>query len=127
MRVSFSVTLELQETGVIDMATQGIPARASRQADVEQDSLNAMPRSQVRFRPTQTDDLEPQPLAECGNRIAGRTRVLLYVLLILCIGFLVSGINSPMLAGNVITIHIPLVWIVACVAILVTSIALIKR
>ena len=131
MKLSMNVTIELQETGDFDTMSTVIPQRASRQtADVEQeydDTLNATPRSQVRFRPTQTDDVETQPLVECGNRITGKSRVLLYMLLILCIAFLVSGINSPMLQGNVIVIHVPMVWIVAGVAILVSSVALIRR
>ena len=111
-------------TGEIDMSTP-IPQRASRVEEEYDDTLNSTPRSALHFRPTH--DLDTQPVLECGSRVTGRTRVLLYMLLILCIAFLVSGINSPMLTGNVIVIHVPMVWIVAGVAILVSSVALIRR
>ena len=76
MKMSMSVTIELQETGDFDMSTT-IPQRASRvatdyvgrqTADVEEqydDTLNSTPRSALHFRQTltPTDDLEPQPVS----------------------------------------------------------------
>jgi len=122
---SFNV-LGLTMKGDVSMS-QTIPQRASRPTveveDQYDDKLNNTPRSALHFRPAQTDDV-PQPVS---NRITGNTRALLYLLLALCILFLVSGFNSPMLSGNVIVVHIPLVWIVGIVGVSIVVWALIKK
>ncbi len=86
-----------------------IPQRASRPADVTEvfDDLQpqAMPRSQIRWRPTNqaqagqdvtaTTTTAPQPIQPTSCRVTGGTRAGLWVLLLLCIAFLFNGIAVP--------------------------------
>ncbi len=129
-KVSFALCLDFEEgirlSGELAMSLTDIPARASRQVSQDtdyDDKLDNTPRSALRYRSTNTDDLEP-PISP--RRIVGQSRVLLYVLLLLCVAFLISGINAPMLAGNVVTLHIPFVWLVGLLAISVISVMIVR-
>lgn len=127
------------DIGIYKFGTE-IPRRASRTVyqqttDVEQeydDDVGTTPRSALRYRsvdqhpqeqPTHTTDELDAPVS---HRISGSSRLALYVLLLLCIAFFVSGIQTPMLAGNVITVHIPLVWLVSSIAIFIVMVTLLR-
>ncbi len=91
--------------------TTGIPRRASLPADVTEDFDDqlpqAMPRSQIRWRPTNQATAGQDVLAPHGctqdatvpqattRRISGSTRGGLYVLLALCLAYLYVGIAVP--------------------------------
>jgi len=142
--LSFSLHVRMNEglgiTGDMTMQkSTTIPQRASRPVqqttDVEQeydDRLINNPRSALRYRGFQgqpkeqphytTDELD----APVSHRISGSSRLGLYVLLLLCIAFLMSGIQSPFLSGNVITLRVPIVWIVALVAIVIVGVSLLR-
>lgn len=129
-KISFALCLDFEAgisiSGELAMNLTDIPPRASRQVATEyDDKLDNTPRSALRYRPLHnTDDLVEQPIED--NRITGKARLWLYILLIACVAFLISGINAPMLAGNVITLHIPLVWVVGIVAISIVAVTMWK-
>jgi len=87
--------------------TATIPSRASKPAqvtpDVEQkyddDTVNQMPRSAVRFRSTQSQETKSPTtgpiVAPVTQRVSGNTRFLLWVLLMLCIAFVINGVVIP--------------------------------
>jgi len=90
--------------------TSTVPPRASKPTqvtpDVEQeyddDTVNQMPHSAVRFRSTQAPTSQQQarttgPIATpvVTHRVSGSTRLLLYVLLVLCCLFLLNSVVLP--------------------------------
>ncbi len=90
--------------------TTSVPRRASMQADVTEDFDDqlpqAMPRSQIRWRPTQQATAGQDVLAPHGctqdatvpvvsHRVSGTTRASLWIVLILCLAFLFNGIAVP--------------------------------
>jgi len=99
--------------------TSTVPPRTSRQPvpnidqEYDGDSVARIPRSAVRFRSTQPQ----QPVAPQGpntgpiaapivtHRVSGRTRVLLWLLLVFCLAFLFNGVVWPALVnlGNQLT------------------------
>ncbi len=84
-----------------------IPQRASAKpvqgpADVEEeydDTLDSTPRSALRFRSTQPQDTWSRStgpiVAPVTHRVSGSTRFLLWVVLVLCVAFLVNGLVLP--------------------------------
>lgn len=133
---SFSFSLQivaregLSVRGDMTMQKTSVPQRASRPVqqtpDVEEyddESVARTPRSAIHWKATETRPQTPPN----GNCVTGSTRVGLVVLLVACIAFLVSGMHAPLLDGNVITIHIPLVWLVALLGIGVVVAALLKQ
>ena len=134
---SFSFSLQivtregLSVRGDITMQKTIVPQRASRPVqqqplDIEEyddESVVCTPRSAIRWKATETHT----QTASKGNRVTGNTRIGLLVLLVACIAFFVSGIHAPMLAGNVITIHIPLVWLIALLSIGVIVVSFLKQ
>jgi len=105
-REGFSVKGE----AFMDKTSTSVPLRASRQPvlDIDQeyddDSVTHMPRSAVRFHPTQAHQ---PPVAVPSSqtpttgpivttrRVTGWTRVLLWVLLVLCIAFVFDSMVLP--------------------------------
>jgi len=95
----------LSITGDVTMSKTAIPQRASKPVDIEQvydddSASSSMPRSAVRYRATQpqqtvrtTDTLVQQH--RTSNRVSGTTRLLLWLLLALCVAFLVNGLVVP--------------------------------
>ncbi len=115
---SFSFSLQilthegLSLKGDMNMSKTGtaIPARASKPmaapvtVDVEQeydDKLDNTPPSALRFRSTQPQETKPRttgPIVtpvRVESRVSGGTRFLLWVLLILCVMFLINGLVIP--------------------------------
>lgn len=110
--VNFGFTLQiltqnkLAIKGEVQMSQQTktqVPQRASAPVDIEQvydDSVTSMPRSAVRYRAAQpqqsraTDTLIAQT-PRTSNRVSGTTRLLLWLLLALCVAFLVNGLVVP--------------------------------
>ncbi len=136
VRCSFSLQIRTDEglgiKGNVTMQqSANIPKRASRPAgeplltlDECDDKLNTtIPRSAIHWRATETHPQTPSN----GNRVSGNTRIGLVVLLVACIAFLVSGIHSPLLDGNIITIHVPLIWLVALLGIGVVVASFLKH
>ncbi len=116
---SFSFSLQIRtEEGLSirgDMTMQKtVPQRASKPVtvapDVEQeyddDNVNQMPRSALRFRSTQTQT-ESKPrttgpiVTPVTQRVSGSTRLLLWVVLILGIAFLVNGLVLPAISSAI--------------------------
>lgn len=116
--LGFSLQIRTDEglsiRGDINMQkTSTVPPRASKPAqsttDVEEqyddNSVTQMPRSAVRFRSTQTpasqqkahttEPIAPPIAPATTRRVSGGTRFLLWVVLVLCIAFLVNGLVLP--------------------------------
>jgi len=107
-REGFSVKGE----ATMNKTSTSVPPRASRQPapDIDQeyddDSVTHMPRSAVRFRSTQPQSVPSPQTPNTGpivtpivptRRVTGWTRVLLWVLLVLCIAFVFDGMVLPAL------------------------------
>jgi len=114
---SFSFSLQilaregLSVRGDMTMQKTSVPQRASRPVDIEQeyddDSVAKMPRSAIRFRSTQAQGPNTGPIQAQGtpvvtHRVSGTTRLLLYLVLVLCVLFLFNGIVWPVIVdiGN---------------------------
>ncbi len=103
--------LSVKGDASMQRTSTGIPPRASRPADTTDeydDQLpGAMPKSQLRWKPTNqvtagqdvTATTTVQPVTVTSNRISGSTRTGLIILLLLCIAFLVNGIVVPALVN----------------------------
>jgi len=100
--------------GDATMQKTSVPQRASRPVqqpvpDVDQEyddeSVAKMPRSAIRFRTTsaaaQTPNTGPiaAPIVTTTHRVSVRTRVLLWLVLVLCLAFLFNGIVWPALVN----------------------------
>lgn len=108
--VSFSFSLQILTHEGLSLKgdatvnkTSTVPQRASKPVDVEQeydDTVTSMPRSAVRYRASQpqqtrtTDSLVQQSVTTT-RRVSGTTRLLLWLVLILCVAFLVNGLVIP--------------------------------
>ncbi len=85
--------------------TATVPQRASKPVDIDQeyddDSVGSMPRSAIRFRSTQQPQAAQTPTTGpivapiVTHRVSGSTRLGLYLLLFLCLAFLVNGLVLP--------------------------------
>lgn len=107
--VSFSFSLQiltregLSLKGDMTMQKTVVPQRASKPVtvDIEQEyddnSVTSMPRSAIRFRGTQPTQRTTGPIAQAptSNRVSGTTRLLLWVVLVLCCVFLANGLLLP--------------------------------
>ena len=90
-----------------------VPPRASAKpvqgpADVEEeydDTLATTPRSAVRFRSTQSQETTSRStgpiIAPVTHRVSGSTRLLLWVVLVLCVAFLVNTLVLPAITSVV--------------------------
>jgi len=110
-REGFSVKGE----AFMDKTSTSVPPRTSRQPvpDIDQeyddDSVAHMPRSAVRFRSTQPHQQPAVPLQGPNtgliapplvtHRVSGRTRALLWLVLVLCLAFVFNGIVWPALVN----------------------------
>jgi len=105
---SFSITGDatMQKTAVPQRASKPVHVDASQlQLDDDQEyddnTVAAIPRSAVRFRSTQPQAAHHQPTTGpivaplVTHRVSGSTRLGLYLLLFLCIAFLVNGLVLP--------------------------------
>ncbi len=95
----------LSVRGDVTMQKTAVPQRASKPVDSEQeyddDSVSSMPRSALVWRATNapqqshtTDTLIAQT-PRTSNRVSGTTRLLLWLVLVLCVAFLVNGLVMP--------------------------------
>lgn len=113
LQIRNSEGLSIKGDATMQKTVTGVPARASRPVDVEEyddDSVAKMPRSAIRFRSTQaaqTPTTGPivAPVQETPvvtHRVSGTTRLLLYLVLVLCVLFLFNGIVWPVIVdiGN---------------------------
>ena len=87
-----------------------IPQRASKPVQVTpeeeyDDTLDTTPRSALRFRSTQPQDTKSRStgpiVALVAHRVSGSTRFLLWVVLVLCVAFLVNGLVTPAITSVV--------------------------
>jgi len=104
-REGFSVKGEV----FMGKTSTSVPPRTSRQPvpDIDQeyddDSVAHMPRSAVRYRSTQPHQQPAVPLQGpivtplVTHRVSGRTRALLWLVLVLCFAFVFNGIVWPAL------------------------------
>jgi len=113
--ISFGFSLQIRTSegfgikGDVSMSKTAIPARAHAKpaapvsVDVDDqydDKLDMTPHSALKYRPLQpqpttrtTGPIQAAPVAT--NRVTGSTRFLLWVVLILCIAFLINGVVWP--------------------------------